>query len=377
MIDSEILIPDVWSSLHRKSQPLTSQVPISELALEAIRDFDYQTDGITSFLPFALPAIPQTFGIGVIVGASGTGKSTLLAEFGKPMQHDWDDRAIIDHFDTAKEAQDKFYAVGLTSIPTWMKPFGVLSNGEKFRAQLAKGLQTNAVIDEYTSVVDRNIAQAASRSLRKYVTNQGLTGIVIATCHRDILPYLQPDWIIDTDAGMFVIEPKECLRLKPLVVEVYEVNAAMWNIYAQHHYLKADLSPFARCYAAIISNQPAAFYAVISYPSGTVRNAFRGHRLVTHPDYQGLGAGPRLADFVAANYVDNGKRFFAKTAHPRLGEYREQSLEWKPTTKNKRFRTDVIADEQRQKRRQRFVSWTLNPNRFTYSHEFIKGVSND
>jgi energy-coupling factor transporter ATP-binding protein EcfA2 len=377
MITSEITIPDVWQPLHRQETPLMSTVELSHIAFDAIRDFDFQTDGISSFLPYAMPAIPKQFGIGVIVGASGTGKSTLLAEFGSPEPHSWNDGAIVEHFETAKEAQEKFYAVGLTSIPTWIKPFQVLSNGEKFRAALARSLTNNAIIDEYTSVVDRNIAQAASKSLRKYVTDKKLTGIVIATCHRDILPFLRPDWIIDTDAGMFVIEPKECLRLEPLVVEVHEVSSTIWNIYAQHHYLKADISPFARCYAAIVNNQPAAFYAVISYPSGTVRNAFRGHRLVTHPDYQGLGIGPRLADFVAAGYVADGKRFFAKTAHPRLGEYRERSSEWKATSKNKKYRKDVVADELRQKRRQRFVTWTLNPDRFTYSHEFIGRARND
>jgi GNAT superfamily N-acetyltransferase len=372
----ELTFTDVWQPLERSNLPLTSKVEVSQLALDAIRDFDFETNGISSFLPYAMPPIPKKFKIGVIVGASGTGKSTLLGNFGAAKTHIWDNRAIIDHFGDPKDAQQKLYAVGLTSIPTWIKPFQVLSNGEKFRAELARNLGSNTVIDEYTSVVDRNIAQAASKSLSKYVIDHKLENIVIATCHRDVLPYLKPDWIIDTDAGMFAIEPKECLRLEPLVVEVHEVSSAIWNIYSQHHYLKSDISPFARCFAAIVNNQPAGFYAVISYPSGTVRNAFRGHRLVTHPDYQGLGIGPKLADFVANAYFLNGKRFFAKTAHPRLGEYRENSIEWKPTSKNKKLRTDLISDEKRNQRQERFISWKINPKRFTYSHEFI-GKIND
>jgi GNAT superfamily N-acetyltransferase len=166
----------------------------------------------------------------------------------------------------------------------------------------------------------------------------------------------------------------ECLRQEPMVAEVFEVEPSSWGIFAKHHYLKSDLSPFSRCFIATINGSPAAFYAVISYPSGTVRNAFRGHRLVTLPDYQGLGIAPRLSDFVAFGYVAAGKRFFAKTAHPRLGEWREKSPEWKPTTKNKKYRTDVVSDHQRQLRRDRFVSWTLNPDRFTYSHEFVAVV---
>jgi GNAT superfamily N-acetyltransferase len=194
---------------------------------------------------------------------------------------------------------------------------------------------------------------------------------VLATCHRDIVDWLEPDWIIDTDAGAYVLEPKECLRREPMVAEVYEVQPAMWQFYSKHHYLTAELSPFARCWVAVIDGIPAAFYAIISYPSGTVRDAFRGHRLVTNPDYQGLGISPRLSDFVADGYVREGKRFFAKTAHPRLGEWRERSVEWKPTSKNKRYRTDVVSDLDRQKRQDRFVTWTINPNRLTYSHEFV------
>ena len=375
-MNGTFIFPDTWNELQKETEPLTSKVTVSQTALDAIKDFDYQTEGFTEFYPYALPELPAKFGIGVIVGASGTGKSTLLKRFGTTSAHKWNNRAIVDHFVTAEEAKSKLFAVGLTSIPTWLKPYSVLSNGEKFRADLAVNLAGNAVIDEYTSVVDRNIALAASKSLKKYVVESSLNNLVIATCHRDVLPYLQPDWIIDTDAGMFVIEPKESLRLEPMVAEVHEVKPTAWNVYAKHHYLTAELSPFASCFLATINGNPVAFYSVISYPSGTVRNAFRGHRLVTHPDYQGLGVGPRLADFVAAGYVAQGKRFFAKTAHPRLGEYREQSLEWKPTSKNKRYRTDTASDADRQKRRKLFVTWTMNPNRFTYSHEYI-GNPND
>ncbi len=371
MTQKEMVFEDQWYDLQRSTSPLQSKVAVSELAQEAIKSFDFETDGTTTFYPYLSPSLPDTFGIGVIVGASGTGKSTLLKSYGSSEPHAWDDRAIVDYFDTPNEAREKLFAVGLTSIPTWFKPYSVLSNGEKFRADLAVRLKDNAVIDEYTSVVDRNIAKAASKSFRKYISDNGVTGVVIATVHRDILSYLEPDWIIDTDAGMYAVKPRECLWREQVVAEVHEVQPALWNIYAQHHYLTSDLSPFARCFAAIIEGSPAAFYAVISYPSGTVKNAFRGHRLVTHPDYQGLGVGPRLSDFVAQGYINEGKRFFAKTAHPRLGEYRERSIEWKPTTKNKRYRTDTASDAQRQLRRQRFVDWTMNPNRLTYSHEYV------
>jgi ABC-type lipoprotein export system ATPase subunit len=368
---SELVIPDSWLGLKRASQSKQSKVPLTKLLQELVEPFDYATDGTSEFYPYELPDLPKDFSIGLIVGASGSGKSSLLAEFGELTQHQWDSRAIADHFDTSQEASSKFYAVGLSSVPTWVKPYKVLSNGEKFRADLARSLKDYSVVDEFTSVVDRNIAIAASKTFARFVRENGIKGIVIASCHRDIIAYLEPDWIIDTDAGQYVIEPKECLRRESMVAQVFEAERTAWDYFAKHHYLTTELSPFARCFIAVIGDEPAAFVGAISYPSGTVRDAFRASRLVTLPDFQGLGLGPRMADFIAEAYVREGKRYFAKTAHPRLGEYRERSDKWKPTSKNKKYRTDVISDAERQKRRNRFTAWTMNPDRFVYSHEYI------
>lgn len=368
---TELNIPDTWLSLRKSTQPKTSVVGVTDLLKELLEPFDYESDGVTSFHPYEIPNLPQDFSIGLIVGASGSGKSSLLAEFGSIESHTWTDLSIADHFSSADEAASKFYAVGLSSVPSWVKPYSVLSNGEKFRADLARSLKNEAVIDEFTSVVDRNIALAASKTFAKYIRENQIKRVVVASCHRDIIPMLQPDWIIDTDAAQYVIEPKECLRRKKMVAQVFEVERAAWDYFSAHHYLTAELSPFAKCFIAIVGDEPAAFVGAISYPSGTVRDAFRESRLVTKPDFQGFGLGPRVSDFIANAYVTCGKRYFSKTAHPRLGQYREKSKFWKGTSKNKKYRTDAVKDAERQARRNRFTAWTLNPDRFVYSHEYI------
>jgi ABC-type ATPase with predicted acetyltransferase domain len=93
--------------------------------------------------------------------------------------------------------------VGLNSIPSWYKPYAVLSNGERFRADLARKIEDGAVIDEFTSVVDRNVAKAASVALSKYIRKNNIKNVVLSTCHRDILEWLEPDWVIDTDLGEY------------------------------------------------------------------------------------------------------------------------------------------------------------------------------
>jgi hypothetical protein len=369
---SQFVFDDVWIPLSRSKMPLTSKVEVSDLLSELVEDFDYKTTGQSNFYPYVMPDLPQDFGIGLIVGASGSGKSTLLSSFGQPKKYVWDGRAIADHFDSANSARSLFMAAGLCSVPTWVKPYSVLSNGEKFRADLAVAIKDGAVIDEFSSVVDRATAISSSKSLSRHVSENGVVNVVIASCHRDVIPYLKPDWIIDTDAGMYCIRPRECLRQKSLVVDVYEVKSSIWEFYAKHHYLTANISPFARCFVGVVSGVPAVFYSVITNPAGTLKNAYRGHRLVTLPDYQGLGLGPRMSDFVANFYVLSQKRFFGKTAHSRLGEYRQRSKEWRPTSKNLKRRTD--AKQVHLNRELRFQTWLIDEKRLTYSHEFVKGV---
>jgi hypothetical protein len=50
-------------------------------------------------------------------------------------------------------------------------------------------------------VVDRTVAKAASMALARYVKNNNLKSIVISTCHMDIVDWLEPDWVINTDTG--------------------------------------------------------------------------------------------------------------------------------------------------------------------------------
>jgi ABC-type transport system involved in cytochrome bd biosynthesis fused ATPase/permease subunit len=191
--------------LLKSDIPLTSTVEKDDFISASEITFDCIFDGISKFYPWQLPeTLPVNFKLGVIVGSSGSGKSTLLKKFGFEDTPVWDNsKSIISHFSSPDEAINKMGAVGLNTIPSWYKSYDVLSNGEKFRADLARKIKSHAVIDEFTSVVDRNAAKAASVSLGRFLKNNDVTNIVLATCHRDILDWLEPDWVIDTDTGEF------------------------------------------------------------------------------------------------------------------------------------------------------------------------------
>ena len=131
---------------------LRSQVQTDNITNEISRMFDYQFDGQTEFTLPEFQKPKEGFNIGLIVGASGSGKSSLLKEYGEEENIQWDsNKAVCSHFDTPEEAQDRLSSVGFNSIPSWMRPYHVLSTGERFRSDLARRVKDNAVIDEFTS----------------------------------------------------------------------------------------------------------------------------------------------------------------------------------------------------------------------------------
>ncbi len=196
----------ILEKLIRSEIPLTVTIDRDEHIIASEKMFDCLFDGTSKFYPWLLPtSLPKKFKIGVIVGSSGSGKSTMLKEFGNEEKPTWDiNKSIISHFETPEDGIDKLSSVGLNSVPSWYKPYNVLSNGEKFRADLARKIKSNIVIDEFTSVVDRTVAKAASVSLSKYIKRNNIENVVLSTCHRDILDWLEPDWVIDTDSGELI-----------------------------------------------------------------------------------------------------------------------------------------------------------------------------
>lgn len=193
----------MFEKLTKEITPLVSKVDRDEFITASEIAFDCIFDGVSKFYPWSLPkTLPKKFNIGVIVGSSGSGKSTILKKFGNEEKPTWEiNKSIVSHFETPSEAISKLGSVGLNSIPSWYKPYDVLSNGEKFRADLARKIKDNAVIDEFTSVVDRNVAKAASVSISKFIKKNNIENVVLSTCHRDILEWLEPDWVLDTDTG--------------------------------------------------------------------------------------------------------------------------------------------------------------------------------
>lgn len=149
--------------------------------------------------------IPKDWSIGVIVGGSGTGKTTIAKElFGDQMitGFEYTAKSVVDDMPKCgiDEITKMFYAVGFGSVPSWLKPYSVLSNGEKMRVDLARALLERdfVVFDEFTSVIDRQVAQTACLAINKAI-RRGNKKFIAVSCHYDILDWLEPDWVFDTN----------------------------------------------------------------------------------------------------------------------------------------------------------------------------------
>ena len=100
-------------------------------------------------------------------------------------------------------------------------------------------------------------------------------------------------------------------------LQVYRCSPALWQMFRQYHYLSGSLVTSARCYVAVYQERPIAFIAVVH--TRMKARYYRVTRLVVLPDYQGIGVGKRLLNFVAELYTSQTKiPFYILTSNPQI-----------------------------------------------------------
>lgn len=269
-----------------------------------------------------LPIEDKPWSIGLIVGPSGCGKSTCArhlwpAEYG--YQPSWDGSTVIDCFDktlSIETVSQALNSIGFSTIPAWLRPYGVLSNGERFRAEIARRLVEQPgliVVDEFTSVVDRQVATIACHAVQKFVRKQNRQ-LVAVTCHSDVIDWLQPDWIFEPAERLF--RWRSLQRRPEIRVEVARIPYEAWQLFKPFHYMTAELHRAARCYGLWANGELAAFVGVIHKPHAKAKNIKGISRVVSLPDWQGLGLAFVLIETVGAAYKALGYRFRNYPAHP-------------------------------------------------------------
>lgn len=195
-----------------------------------------------------LPCEDKEWNIGLIVGSSGSGKTTIAKECFKDFfffsGFKWDKPNLIDDFPKECSVNDIVEALasaGLVSAPDYLKPFGVLSNGQKMRAEIARlfleKIDQPIIYDEFTSVVDRQVAQVTSYVISKYIRKKQKQFIALS-CHRDIVEWLNPDWIFDTDTNKF--SWKSPTPRPKLEVKIRHATNDEWHLFERFHYLNSE-----------------------------------------------------------------------------------------------------------------------------------------
>jgi GNAT superfamily N-acetyltransferase len=314
-----------------------------------------------------LPLDERDWKIGLVVGPSGCGKTTLARElFGAAMAggFDWpNDRSLVDAFPAdlpIQEVTALLSSVGFSSPPSWLRPFAVLSNGEQFRATLARALAERrdlAVIDEFTSVVDRTVAKAASFAVGKAVRSRSGRFVAVG-CHYDVIDWLQPDWTFEPAVGQF--QWRELRRRPEIRMEIRRASRTAWTAFKGHHYLTSELHRSAQCFVGCIDGRPAGLAAMLPFPHPT-RPGWREHRVVCLPDFQGMGIGNALSDYVCSLYRASGKPVRSVTSSPAMIHRRARSPLWKMTRPPSMLPAQFAARGKR----------SGSSNRFTASFEYV------
>jgi GNAT superfamily N-acetyltransferase len=128
------------------------------------------------------------------------------------------------------------------------------------------------------------------------------------------------------DSGEFgrSVQPRPAIT-----VEIYPIDRAAWRVFARHHYMSADLSDSAQCFGAWCNGTLADFIAYVHQPHARVRNIKRITRTVVLPDWQGLGFGLIMSNWLGQYLYTQGYRLRSVTAHPVQAGIRARSPRWR------------------------------------------------
>ncbi len=253
---------------------------------------------------------------------------------------------------------------GLGEARLWIRHYRELSDGERFRARLAKAVghcsgsagESLLLCDEFCSGLHRRVAKAISYNLRKLVTQRGLC-LVVATSGDDVLTDLQPDATVclSDDGTHRMVEAVPVrraisfarrLHIQPGCKRDYEAFKPM-------HYRQADELGFVDRVFVMREGVGGPPVGIVVYSHGPLELALRNQatggrfirepallnrelrilrRLVIHPDLRGCGLGHRLVaqtlPLVGTRYVEclasmgAVNPVFEKAGMERIGECR-------------------------------------------------------
>ncbi|PEN47008.1 hypothetical protein CN540_28325 [Bacillus toyonensis] len=294
-------------------------------------------------------------GITYITGYSGTGKSTLLKILSEKLENALylappiqTDIPIIDSVGgDIGTAMGILNYVGLGEAYVYLTPYCHLSDGQKFRFQLAHALLKEPkflIIDEFLSNVDRVSAKIVSFNFQKLCRKKGISAIV-ATTHEDLIEAVAPDQLIRLDFnGKFQIDneahPPKISELDSLQVCFgtisdyeslkpyhYADNMPTSEVANQYNVEAYTIKYKKNCIAIAMLQSPyPKDWNNIWYFKELNDNVMISNGTIVHPSFRGAGLTKKIYKFAHHDIFQKGiKCISAHSAMSRFFPYKRGS----------------------------------------------------
>ena len=323
--------------------------------------------------PTRIPLAPGR--IVLLTGPSGSGKTSALNQVerhfaGGCMVHRVgfpNEAAVVDRvapWAPLPEALSILTSCGLGEALLWVRPFQALSDGERFRARLARAVALHIrnggaaplMCDEFGSVLHRRLAKAIAHGLRKIVTRRRLVAVV-ACSNEDIIADLQPNtiaWL--KGGGRCAIEERSVQPNKPFSLRrrlrIEPGSKRDYESFASMHYRASDELGFVDKVFVMRDGAGGDPLGIVVYAHPPLELSLRNQatdrifscnpkrvnrslrilrRLVIHPDVRGCGLGHYLVrktlPCVGTEYIEclasmgEFNPVFEKAGMTRIGQY--------------------------------------------------------
>lgn len=340
-----------------------------------IGTYDLQTNAVEEKFKGNID-IDDNWKIGLIVGKSGTGKTTIAKQLFSDIiieSFDYNADSVLDDMPKDKSVSDickAFNSVGFSSPPSWLKPYSVLSNGEKMRCDLARAILSENkmfLFDEFTSVVDRNVAKIGSLAMQKSIRKSDKKFIAV-TCHHDVEDWLMPDWVFNTDTMTFHNYGEQKKNKPEINFKIYETKhkSRYWGMFSKYHYLNHSFNKAARVFIGTCNDEIFGICAVLPFPHPIKKNFWKEHRTVVLPDYQGIGLGSKLSNEIGEILHKDKKGFISTSSNPAFINARKRSRNWVITRVGRTGRGSNTGKIQNKNKK-----GSTSVNRITVSFQYI------
>ena len=262
----------------------------------------------------------------LITGDSGSGKSVLLRAIRADLGAEAIDMADVQVDEskplietvgaTVEEALELLSRVGLNDAFLFLRTYGQLSDGQKYRYRIAKLIESKKqwwLMDEFCATLDRDTAKIIAFNLQKIARQQG-KAVIAATTHSDLFVDLSPSVHVhkrfgeEIDIKYYPNRPlAECSLIREMKVEAGTVKD--WRKLCVFHYRGHKTSVVRKIFRLVRGGElcgvivycyppPACFGRRLVLPRMTMQELNRQlctiNRVVIHPKYRTVGLGAKL-----------------------------------------------------------------------------------